>query len=462
MTTDDMHWDSVGVYHSPVKGITPNLDRLANEGFMFRHAYVQIAICTPSRQVMLSGNHSHQTMTRCFTPVERVGPTLPDLLKQNNYFLANINKRQNHYPWDIQIDEEESACGRDVSFYGPALTRIIEKAQALDKPFFIMANMNDPHRPFHGAGLPKKIKDENRVSVPSHVYTAEEVTVPGFLPDLSEVRREMAEYYSSVRRADDCVGVMLETIKDLGVQDNTVILFMSDHGISMPFSKINCYRASLRVPLLFRWPGRIKPQSIEEQQMVSAIDLVPTLLEMVGIEIPRHIAGRSFFPIMQGQQQKDRDFIIGYYYRNLRQTNMFPTFTIQTRDQAYIYNPWSDGNKEVHNSDYTHSRTLAAMWDKAQTDHAVKRRVDFHKFRVIEEFYDYSQDPYAFENLIHDIRYQSDIKKMKKKLQAWMAETDHPATELMKDPHNQEKIDQYMQYEFKNAQKQIEELKQGR
>jgi N-sulfoglucosamine sulfohydrolase len=462
MTADDMHWDSVGVYRSPVRGITPNLDRLANDGFMFRHAYVQIAICTPSRQIMLSGNHSHQTMTRCFTPVERIGPTLPDLLKENGYYLANINKEQRHYPWDVRIDEDESACGRDVPFYRMALTRIIKEAQALDKPFFIMANMNDPHRPFHGAGLPKKIRDANRVSVPSHVYTPEEVAVPGFLPDLPEVRREMAEYYSSVRRADDCVGVMLETIEDLGVRDNTIVLFISDHGISMPFSKINCNRASLRVPLLFRWPGRIEPQSIEEQQMVSAIDLAPTLLDMVGIEVPGHMAGRSFFPIMQGTQQKDRDFIIGYYYRNLRQTNMFPTFTIQTRDRAYIYNPWSDGRKEVHNSDYTHSRTLAAMWNKAQTDHGIKRRVEFHKFRVIEEFYDYSQDPYAFENLIHDIRYQSNIEQMKKKLQAWMAETDHPAAALMEDAHNQEKIDQYMQYEFKNAQKQIEELKQGR
>lgn len=462
MTADDMHWDSVGVYQSPAKGITPHLDRLATEGFMFRHAYVQIAICTPSRQVMLSGNHSHQTMTRCFTPVERIGPTLPDVLKENNYFLANINKRQNHYPWDIRIDEEESACGRDVSFYDSALTRIIKQAQTLNKPFFIMANMNDPHRPFHGAGLPKKVKDERRVSVPSHVYTPEEVTVPGFLPDLPEVRREMAEYYSSVRRADDCVGVMLETIEALGVHDNTIVLFMSDHGISMPFSKINCYRASLRVPLLFRWPGRIKAPSIEEQQMVSTIDLAPTLLDMVGIAVPGHMAGRSFFPIMQGHQQQDRDFIIGYYYRNLRQTNMFPTFTIQTRDLAYIYNPWSNGHKEVHNSDYTHSRTLAAMWNQAQTDHAVKRRVDFHKFRVIEEFYDYTQDPFAIENLIYDMRYQADIKQLKKKLQAWMAETDHPAAALMKDPLNQAKIDQYMQFEFENAKIQIAELKQGR
>jgi hypothetical protein len=174
------------------------------------------------------------------------------------------------------------------------------------------------------------------------------------------------------------------------------------------------------------------------------------------------MAGRSFLPIMKGQQQPDRDFIIGYYYRNLRQTNMFPTFTVQTRDRAYIYNPWSTHDKEVHNSDYTHSRTLAAMWAQAETDHAVKRRVEFHKFRVIEEYYDCVQDPYAFDNLIHDLRYQAEIKQMKQRLQAWMTQTHHPATELVKDPHNQARIDEYMQYERDNAKKQIEELKQGK
>jgi hypothetical protein len=141
---------------------------------------------------------------------------------------------------------------------------------------------------------------------------------------------------------------------------------------------------------------------------------------------------------------------------------MFPTFTIQTRDRAYIYNPWSTHHKEVHNSDYTHSRTLAAMWEQAKTDHAVKRRVEFHKFRVIEEFYDYAQDPYAFDNLIHNVRHQAEIQQMKQKLQAWMVQTDHPAAALMKNTHNQAEIDKYMQYERENARIQIDELKQGR
>jgi hypothetical protein len=108
ITADDMNWDSVGVYGCPVEETTPNIDRLSSEGIQFDYGYVQVAVCTPSRQVMLSGSHSHQTMTRCFTELERVGPALPDVLKQNCYHIANINKQQDFYGWDTAIDETES------------------------------------------------------------------------------------------------------------------------------------------------------------------------------------------------------------------------------------------------------------------------------------------------------------------------------------------------------------------
>ena len=149
ITADDMNWDSVGVYGCPVEETTPNIDQLASEGLQFDYGYVQIAICTPSRQVMLSGSHSHQTMTRCFTALERVGPALPDMLKQNGYHIANINKRQNLYDWDTAIEETESGFGRDIPFHGEAVRGILETAG--EKPWFIMANFNDPHRPFHGS-----------------------------------------------------------------------------------------------------------------------------------------------------------------------------------------------------------------------------------------------------------------------------------------------------------------------
>jgi N-sulfoglucosamine sulfohydrolase len=464
ITADDMHWESVGVYGCPVAVTTPNIDRLAAEGFRFHYAYVPISLCTPSRQVMLSGNHSHQTQTREFTELERVGPALPDLLKQNGYYLANLNKQQDYYEWDTAITEDQSGFGRDVPFFKKAVGEIIATAKRKDQPWFIMANSNDPHRPFYDSAAElanpkmKTFREQGRLSRASREYRPEEVVVPGFLPDLPEVRAEFAEYYSSVRRCDDSVGRILAALEESGQATNTIVVFVSDNGISMPFAKLNCYPASLRVPLIVRWPGRVAAGKRDPVNMVSTLDLVPTLLELAGMPVPGHMAGRSFVPLFNGEMQTNRDFVVGYYYNNLRQTKMYPEFTIQTRDWAYIYNPWVDGKTEVHNSDYTGSPTLLAMWKAAETVPSVRARVDFHKFRTVEELYDVRQDPHAYVNVAAAPENAERVKAMRQRLLAWMQETTHPAARLMADPFNKELIAEYMAWEKANAVKQIEEV----
>jgi N-sulfoglucosamine sulfohydrolase len=464
ITADDMHWDSVGAYGCPVAATTPNLDRLAADGFRFNYAYVPIALCTPSRQVMLSGNHSHQTQTREFTELERVGPALPDLLKKNGYYLANLNKQQDYYAWDTAITEDQSGFGRDVPFFKKAVGEIIATATSKNQPWFIMANSNDPHRPFYDfvaeLDIPKmkSFREQGRLSRASREYRPDEVVVPGFLPDLPEVRGEFAEYYSSVRRCDDSVGSILAALTESGQATNTIVVFVSDNGISMPFAKLNCYPASLRVPLIVCWPGQVAAGKRDPLNMVSTLDLTPTLLELVGLPVPGYMAGRSFAPLLNGQTQTNRDFVVGYYYNNLRQTNMFPEFTIQTRDWVYIYNPWVNGKKEVHNSDYTGSPTLLAMWQAAETVPSVRARVDFHKHRVMEELYDVRQDPYAYVNVVTAPENAARVKAMRQQLLEWMQATKHPAVKLMADPFNNELIAEYTAWETVNAAKQIEEV----
>ena len=459
ITADDMNWDSVGVYGCPVEETTPHIDKLASEGIQFDYAYVQVAVCTPSRHVMLSGSHSHQTMTRCFTELERVGPALPDVLKKHGYHIANINKKQVHYQWDTAIDEKDSGFGRDIPFHYEAVRGIIKKAQ--NKPWFIMANFNDPHRPFYGSDSEKNRKnfDTSRMSTPSRVYSPDEITVPGFLPDLPDVRMEVAQYYSSVRRADDGVGAILKALQETGKSNNTIVMFLSDHGISIPFAKLNCYQTSLRVPLIVRYPGHIKAGLCNKIHMVSAVDIAPTLLELAGLEVPDTMSGRSFVPLLKQQSQDNRDYVVGYYYRNLRQSKMYPEFAIHMRDWVYIYNPWVDGTTEVHNSDYTHSPSLLAMWKAAETSPSIKKRTDFHKYRIIEELYNVRRDPHSYINLATEPEFSERLATMRKLLLDWMKETDHPAAELMKDPHNKKLIAEYMAWEHKNAVKQIEEVK---
>jgi len=464
ITADDMNWNSVGVYHCDVPGTTPNIDKLASEGMLFEHAYVPLAMCTPSRQIMLSGCHSHQTMTRGFTELERLGPALPDILKKSGYYIANVNKQQDYYEWDMAITEEETAMGRDIPANVKAVNKIISAAN--DNPWFIMMNFNDPHRPFYNSEAQRNSEryaaliQAGRLSEPSKVFKPEEVNVPGFLPDLPEVRQEMAEYYSSVRRCDDGIGALIELLKKSGEYENTIIVFLSDHGISMPYAKLNCYHTSLHVPLIIRYPKLVKTAAKDVKHIVSSIDLTPTLLEMIDIKSPPYMSGRSFLPVLKGETQKGRDYTVGYYYRNLRQTNMFPEFAVHMKDWVYIYNPWVDGKKEVHNSDYTFSLTLHAIWAAADTVPSIKARSDFHKYRILEELYNIRQDPHSYNNLIGEQEYQQRVKDMRQILVNWMKETDHPALELMKDPFNQELIDGYMNWEKENARKQIEEIDQ--
>ena len=464
ITADDMNWDSVGAYGCPVPDVTPNIDNLVSQGFMFDYGYVNIAICDPSRHVILSGSHSHQTMTRGFTEVEPMGPTLPSLLRDNGYYIAQVNKRQVGYPFFEWIGEHNTMWGRNATFSGQLAARIMRKARNLGAPFFLNFNLNDPHRPFHGSKAEKERFGDQRNSMfqdPSRIYKADEINVPGFLPDLPAVRTEMAQYYSSVRRLDDGVGALLHALELVGQVNNTVVLFMSDNGLSAPYAKINCYQASLRVPLILRYPGVIEPGKRETTRMVSAIDIAPTLLEIVGLPVPSHMAGRSFVPLLYGEEQDDRDFVIGYYYRNLKDAEMYPMFVVHTIDWVYIYNPWVKKGKEVKNSDYKKSLIRLAMLDFANYDEAIYNRVQFHRFRIREELYHLEDDPDSYVNVIDKPENQERLARMRAVLVQWMKETDHPAQTLMQDPHNDTLISAYLSYETCNARVQIEERYYG-
>ena len=196
--------------------------------------------------------------------------------------------------------------------------------------------------------------------------------------------------------------------------------------------------------------------------MVSAVDLAPTLLELAGLDVPETMAGRSFTPLLEGHPQDGRDHVIGYYYRNLRQTKMYPEFAVHMRDWVYIYNPWVDGVTEVHNSDYTGSPTLLAMWEAAESVPSIKKRTNFHKYRIREELYNVRQDPHAYIHVVAEPENHDRLAAMRKLLVEWMEATDHPAAELTEDPHNARLIAEYMEWERENAVKQVEEVKRGR
>lgn len=250
------------------------------------------------------------------------------------------------------------------------------------------------------------------------------MTTPGFLSDLPEVRREIAEYYSSCRRCDDTVGAVLDLLRERGLEDNTIVLFLSDNGMAFPFAKTNCYLNSTRTPWIMRWPKVIQPGTIDREHFVTGVDILPTLLEAAGLAAPAGVDGQSFLPVLNGQKQ-DRPMAFTQFHQTAG-GGCYPMRCLQNRRYGYIFNPWSNGERVFKNESQS-GRTFNAMKAAAERDPDVAARVQLFLYRVPEEFYDFANDPNALHNLIDDPAYQSEIDQLRDELEQWMKQTQDPA-----------------------------------
>ena len=264
ITVDDLNYDSVGCFGCQVDDITPNIDKLASEGVRFNNSHVTIAVCQPSRSVLLTGRYPHHNGARGFEEIDASVTTLTQVLHREGFLNGIIGKEDHVAPkekffWDeyVQTYCEEEGWGRSPEVYYDKVKQFLTRAREEGKSFFLMANSHDPHRPYVGAD------DEmfyfGHHTTADRIYTPEEITVPGCLPDLPDVRKELAQYFSSVHRGDQIVGKILQALDDMGYRDDTLVLFLSDNGMALPYAKTNCYLNSTKSPYIMRWPGRIPP-----------------------------------------------------------------------------------------------------------------------------------------------------------------------------------------------------------
>lgn len=438
ITLDDMNWDSLGCTGSKVPGISPNIDKLADEGVRFLHAHVTIAVCQPTRSVWFTGRYPHRNGALGFQPINPAVPTLTEQTHKAGYFNGIMAKvphlaPQRKFAWDIVVPATDLRVGRDPGLYYQHAKAFFAKAKAAGKPFFLMANSQDPHRPFAGspqeAGQKKKPnkkqKRDSRFPGVSRTYKPSEVTIPDFLPDIPPVRQEMAEYFTSVHRADEIVGSLLKALEETGNRENTLVLFVSDHGMPLPFAKTNCYLNSTRTPLIVRWPKHIKPGTVNTTDMVSGIDVMPTLLDAMKIPAPKGMDGRSFLPLLRGEKQDGREELYTVFHRTAGRRDYLMR-SVLTKKYGYIYNGWSDG-KDIFRNESQNGRTFRAMVAAAKTNPKIAARVKLFQYRVKEEFFDYENDPAALHNLIDDPKYRKTIDDFRTKMRAKMKALKDPA-----------------------------------
>jgi len=449
LTVDDMSCDSVGVFGSKLADTTPNMDKLASQSLRFAHAHVTVGNCMPCRNVMFSGLYSHNNKVEGFYQVKDPGwPHLVDLMKEAGYFTG-IRGKVSHsapyqpYAWDANLDtlpDGSKGHMKDPKSYGISTADGITKAKAAGKPFCLVVNISDPHKPFwskaKGGG-----KDPH---TPSRIFKASEVPIPGFLFDDPQVREELALYYSSVRRADDCVGQVLAALKASGEMDNTVVMFMSDHGMPLPFAKTQLYHHSTHTPWMVRWPGVTKAGSVDKQHMISAVDFLPTILDITGAPHPKRLDGRSYLPLLKSGTQEGRDHVIKEYNENAGRSRD-PMRGVQTKKYLYLFNPWSNGER-VFATATTGTVTYRRMVDLASSNKSLSARLNLYKHRVPEELYDVTKDPDCLVNLINHPEHQNELHVLRTKLQAWMIKTqDIPMLEVFQKREDRDFSEAYVQ-----------------
>ena len=409
---------------------TPNIDALAKNGTRFKMGFASVSSCSPSRATLLTGLPTHQNgqyglahathHQHTFAQVQ----SLPKLLGKSGYRTAVISKLhvlpKEVYPWDEEINQGTGG-GRDVGGVNNAARKFIKESG--DKPFFILVGFTDPHRAVKGFA-----NEKNYANVPSVKYDPKEIPLPYHLPDHPEVRQDLADFYQSISRLDHGVGLIQQTLKELGKAENTLVIFLSDNGIPFPGAKTTLYDSGLHLPLMIHAPG--KKAGIESEAMASWTDIAPTILDYAGVKPPKEMLGRSLLSILDQPQPTGWDTVYGsHQFHEI--TMYYPMRMVRTRTHKLILNL-------AHPLPYP---CAADLYESLSWQGILKRngqmlgersRTTFEQ-RPREELYDMTKDPNELKNLIEDVNAAEIVKDLRTKLKEWQTATNDPW--LVKDQH---------------------------
>ncbi|MFU8876815.1 MAG: sulfatase [Wenzhouxiangellaceae bacterium] len=277
ITSDDHSVPDLGVYGNPVI-TTPNIDRLAGQGILFNRAYATTPQCSPSRASLVTGRSATATgNSRLHSPLRTEHANIIEALNRAGYFTAAFRKI--HLGEEVEgqfaFRESDESVGFEAAF---------EQWDG-EQPMFLHIGFNEPHRPYE-AGYWDPPHDPDKV------------IVPDYLPDTPEVRQDLALYYDEIAEMDRQIGELMALLEDQGIADNTFVIFVGDNGLPFPGAKGTLYEPGVHVPLFAFWPDRIPAGQVTDE-IVSLVDLVPTVLEAAAIEPFAGIEGRSLLEMMR-------------------------------------------------------------------------------------------------------------------------------------------------------------------
>lgn len=392
---------------------TPNIDRLAKEGVRYTNAFSTAGVCAPSRCAIITGMYQtsvggHNMRTFNIYPDVKGVPrnysivppsyvkAFPEYLRAAGYYCTNNAKTDYQFVPPPTVWDENSNQGH-------------YKNRKQGQPFFAIFNSTITHESQVWA----------RSDHPLRVSPAS-VTVPPFYPDTDSVRRDIARFYSNISELDDWVGGKLQELEALGELENTIIFFWSDHGTGLPFFKREITDRGMKTALIIRYPQRQHAGTVVND-LVSLVDLAPTVLSMAGIKPPDHLQGQAFTGEFKAKKQ--RSYVFG-----ARDRMDIPVDRVRSvRDQRFRYvrnfHPELPAYQDIpYRLQQPLMREIIRYRDQDKLN-AVQQQW-FEAPRPAEEFYVIDQDPYELTNVATDPRYRKDLARMRKAMDKWIDETN--------------------------------------
>jgi len=400
---------------------TPNIDALAASGLRIDKAFLTGSQCSPSRTAMITGQFAHTIGTeKLNSKIDPSTKTIPDYLSQQGYFTGLMLK--NHM--EGKGDQRFHWYGRGYGFYvkdaaewdrtvADEFSTFLDSAD--DKPFFMWLGFIDPHRKYNDHAIEK-------------VNDPEDVTVPPHLVDDEATRRDLADYYDEISRMDGHVGEVLAVLKERKQLENTLIVFVSDNGMPFPRAKGSVYDTGMRTPLLFSWGDRIEAGSVYKKDLVSTIDLAPTLLDAAGIAKPEPMYGESLLPLLLGNANSSRTHIFSERHYK-RSDEYLLTIRSATHKLIRTFDMNADQPLITVGEVYTSPSWYALEErEKAGTLTPAQQRI-LDNPRADIELYDLEADPHELVNIADNPENQTIVRDLLARMQQLRRETNDPYLE---------------------------------
>jgi len=398
-----IHSHDTGRFTSPYGHAvpTPNLQKLASEGVLFRQAYCAGPTCSPSRASLLTGECPHSNgmlglAHRGFamTPEGYSHHIVRTLRKEAGYTSALIGIQHiAKDPHTIGYDTVQEFPGNHVETVSPAAVAFLKNAPK--EPFWLTVGYFETHRKYRKA----EARDDWRFLEP-----------PSPIPDAPETRKDMADFHASVRKLDWGVGEVLAALDATGLAENTLVISTTDHGISFPNMKCNLYDGGMGVHLVMRGPGGFTGGKVCDA-LISQIDIYPTLCELLNIPRPEWLEGKSFLPVVQGTAEEVNEAVFSEVNYHAAYE---PKRAVRTKRWKYIRNYGGRDHVVLPNCDESPSKTYWVNngWTK--------------EVIAPEALYDLLFDPSERNNLAGDATHKATLDEMRKRMDTWMQATNDP------------------------------------